>query len=125
MPPVRLLPPPGSESAAAFAHAVETECVRSRLCGSVCGYTKTAARTPTEYRWIAMPACVLAGERWTQVGGGLVEVLGELGDRVQVKADRGGRIVADLQILQHPLSKWGHSEAPFACDQTTKRNPKG
>jgi dolichol-phosphate mannosyltransferase len=59
-----------------------------------------------------------SGPSWS---GGLVEVLGKLGDRVQVETNRGGRIVSDLEVLQHPLSKWGHSEAPFACDHITNR----
>ena len=49
------------------------------------------------------------------------EVPGELVDAMQVNPDGSGRIVADLEIFQHPLSKWGHGEAPFACDHTTKR----
>ena len=35
----------------------------------------------------------------------LVEVLGELGDRGQIQPNRGGRIVADLEIFQHSLSE--------------------
>jgi hypothetical protein len=68
---------------------------------------------------------VMANMLRTELIGWLVEVLGKLGGRVQVKTDRGGRIVADLEILQHALSKCGHGETPFACDQTTKRNPNG
>ena len=36
--------------------------------------------------------------------GGLTEVPRKLGNRVQVNPDRGGRELADLQILQHSLS---------------------
>ena len=36
----------------------------------------------------------------------------------------GGRILADLQILQHALSKWGHRRSPF-CDRTYRcRGPE-
>ena len=27
--------------------------------------------------------------------------------------------MTDLEILQHPLSKWGHYESSFRCDHTT------
>src|SRR6266852_2426967 len=65
---------------------------------------------------------VLANMLGAELVGWLMEVFGELGDRVQVKTDGGGRIVADLEILQHALPKWGHSQAPFASDHTTKRD---
>jgi hypothetical protein len=32
----------------------------------------------------------------------------ELGDDMQVNPDSGGRVMTNLEILQHPLSKWGH-----------------
>jgi len=36
------------------------------------------------------------------------EVPGKLGNRVQINPDRRRRELADLEILQHPLSQWGH-----------------
>jgi hypothetical protein len=41
------------------------------------------------------------------------EVVRELSDGVQVKAYSGGRVVEDLQILQHALAKCGHKKARF------------
>jgi hypothetical protein len=37
----------------------------------------------------------------------------ELSDGVQVNANGAGRVVADLEILQHALAKCGHKKAPF------------
>lgn len=56
---------------------------------------------------------VLANVFRTKLVGWFVEVMSELGDRVQVNANGGGRVMADLQILQHALAKWGHKKAPF------------
>ena len=56
---------------------------------------------------------VLANLLGAELVGWLVEVSSKLGDRVQIEANRGGRIVADLEILQHPLSKWGHKRSSF------------
>ena len=56
---------------------------------------------------------VLANVLGTEPVGRLAEVLGELGHGVQVNPDGSGRVVTDLEILQHPLSKWGHDETPF------------
>jgi hypothetical protein len=63
----------------------------------------------------------LANLLGAELVGWLVEVSSKLGDRVQVEANRGGRKGSDLEVLQQPLSKWGHSEAPFACDHITNR----
>jgi hypothetical protein len=41
------------------------------------------------------------------------EVLGKRPNGVQVQPDRGRRIMPDLEVLQHPLSKWGHNKTPF------------
>jgi hypothetical protein len=45
---------------------------------------------------------------WRMLGAELIgtspEVLGKLGDGVQVNADGRGRVLADLQILPHPLT---------------------
>jgi hypothetical protein len=41
----------------------------------------------------------------TELIGWFAEVLGKLPDGVQVKPD--------LEVLQHPLSKWGHNKTPF------------
>jgi hypothetical protein len=41
------------------------------------------------------------------------EVPSELGDDMQVNTDGGGRVMTNLEILQHPLSKWGHKKTPF------------
>ena len=37
------------------------------------------------------------------------EVPSKLGDDMQVNPDGGRRVMTDLQIFQHPLSKWGRS----------------
>jgi hypothetical protein len=47
------------------------------------------------------------------------EMPSELGDDMQVNADGGGRVMTNLEILQHPLSKWGHKKSSFRCDHTT------
>jgi hypothetical protein len=47
--------------------------------------------------------------------GRFAEVPSELGHGVQVNPNRSVRIVPDLEILQHPLSKWGHDESSFGC----------
>jgi hypothetical protein len=52
--------------------------------------------------------------------GWFAEVLGELGDGVQVNPYGSGRVLANLQILQHPLSQWGHKKTPFVV--TTSQN---
>jgi hypothetical protein len=54
-----------------------------------------------------IPANVFRAEliRW------LSEVLGELSDSVQIEPDRGRRIMADLEIFQHPLAKWVHNKS--------------
>ena len=57
--------------------------------------------------------------------GWLAEVPGKLGHSTQVKPGGGGRIAPDLEILQHPLSKWGHDENSFRCDDTTKTQSAG
>src|SRR5580700_1222258 len=41
------------------------------------------------------------------------EVPGKLLDGVQVEPDGGRRIMADLEVFQHPLSQWGHNKTPF------------
>jgi hypothetical protein len=46
-------------------------------------------------------------------------VPGKLGYRPQVNPNSYGRIPADLEILQHSLSKWGHDETPLVCDHIT------
>jgi len=40
----------------------------------------------------------------TELIGWFAEVAGKLGDDVQVNPGGGGRVVTDLEILQHPLS---------------------
>jgi hypothetical protein len=64
---------------------------------------------------------ILADVLGVQAIGRRVEVLRERGDRVQVKPDGGGGILADLKILQHALSKWGHDEllSPVTTSQFT------
>src|SRR5258708_614922 len=66
---------------------------------------------------------VLADVLGTEPVGRLAEMLGKLGDGMQVNPDRGGRVVTDLEIFQHPLSKWGHDETPFVV--TSSQNPLG
>ena len=41
----------------------------------------------------------------TELIGWLAEVLGKLPNGVQVQPNRGRRIMTELEILQHPLSK--------------------
>src|ERR1700691_3442497 len=77
----------GSESLAVFARAEETECARWRSSLANMFRTKLVRR--------------------------FAEVLHELSDGVQVNANGGGRVVADLQIRQHALAKCGHKKAPF------------
>jgi hypothetical protein len=36
------------------------------------------------------------------------EVPSELGNDLQINAGRDGRLMANLKILPHPSSKWGH-----------------
>jgi len=43
----------------------------------------------------------------------------ELGDDMQVNPNGSGRVMTNLEILQHPLSKWGHDEISFRCEHTT------
>jgi hypothetical protein len=38
---------------------------------------------------------------------------------MRVNARRDGRVMTNLKILQHPLSKWGHKKNSFRCDHTT------
>jgi hypothetical protein len=48
------------------------------------------------------------GNGWwgrSELIGWLAEVLGKLPDGVQVQPNRGRRIMTELEILQHPLSK--------------------
>jgi hypothetical protein len=54
------------------------------------------------------------------------EVPSELGDDMQVNPDSGGRVMTNLEILQHPLSKWGHKKTPFvvATPQTVLDLPE-
>src|SRR6202035_1998388 len=59
----------------------------------------------------------------TELIGWFAEVLGKRPDGVQVQPDRGRRIMPDLEVLQHPLSKWCHSKNSFRCDHTTNRLP--
>jgi hypothetical protein len=47
------------------------------------------------------------------------EVPSELCDDTQVNPDSGGRVMTDLEIFQHPLSKWGYKKNSFRCDHTT------
>jgi hypothetical protein len=56
----------------------------------------------------------------TELIGRFAEVLGEHGDGVQVKSNGCFGVMADLEILQHPLSKSGHNEGSFRFDHTTK-----
>ena len=51
--------------------------------------------------------------------GWLGEVPSELGDHTQVNPDSSGRVMTNLEILQHPLSKYGHDESSFRCNHTT------
>src|SRR5580698_11403550 len=50
----------------------------------------------------------------TRLIGWFAEVLGKLPNGVEVQPDRSRRIMSDLEVLQHPLSKCGHSKTPFA-----------
>src|ERR1700722_14910807 len=59
----------------------------------------------------------------TELIGWFAEVLGKRPDGVQVQPDRGRRIMPDLEVLQHPLSKWCHSKNSFRCDHITNRLP--
>src|ERR1700723_3640814 len=59
----------------------------------------------------------------TELIGWFAEGLGKRPDGVQVQPDRGRRIMPDLEVLQHPLSKWCHSKNSFRCDHITNRLP--
>ena len=50
----------------------------------------------------------------------------ELGHDMQVNPNSGGRVMTNLEILQHPLSKWGHKKTPFlvTTSQTTLDLPE-
>src|SRR5712671_1615548 len=61
----------------------------------------------------------------TELIGWFAEVLRKLPDGVQVQPDRGRRIMSDLEVLQHPLSKWGHNKNSFRCDHITNRDSRG
>jgi hypothetical protein len=49
----------------------------------------------------------------TELIGWFAEVLGKRLDGVQIEPDRRRRILADLEVFQHPLSKCGHNKTPF------------
>ena len=49
----------------------------------------------------------------TELIGWFAEVLGKRLDGVQIEPDRGRRILADLKVFQHPLSKCGHNKTPM------------
>ena len=55
--------------------------------------------------------------------GWFAEVLGKRPNGVQIEPDRGRRIVADLEIFQHPLSQWGHNKTPFVVT-TSQIDPR-
>src|SRR5215831_8797515 len=59
----------------------------------------------------------------TQLVGRFAEVLREGGDGVQVKASGGGRVMADLKILQHALTKFGHDESSFHLRPHHRKRP--
>jgi hypothetical protein len=48
-----------------------------------------------------------------QLIGRFGEVPSELGNDMQVNARRDGRVMTNLKMLRHPLSKWGHKKTPF------------
>src|SRR5437016_11146291 len=54
----------------------------------------------------------------TQVLGGGPEMLGEIGDTVQIRAHGMRRVVAELQIFQHALTQGGHARAYGPHEQT-------
>src|SRR5580692_213019 len=60
----------------------------------------------------------------TELIGWFAEVLGKRPNGVQVQPDRGRRIMADLEVLQHPLAKWGHSKTPFAVTTSQNQCPR-
>jgi hypothetical protein len=62
---------------------------------------------------------VLTNLLGTEPVGCFAKVLGKLGHCAQVNPNGNGRIPADLEILLHSLSKWGHDETPFVCDHIT------
>jgi hypothetical protein len=54
------------------------------------------------------------------------EMPSELGHDMQLNPDSGGRVMTNLEILQHPLSKCGHKKTPFlvTTSQTTLDLPE-
>jgi hypothetical protein len=44
----------------------------------------------------------------TESIGWFTKMPGELGYAVQIDSNGDGRVVTDLEVFQHPLSKWGH-----------------
>ena len=47
--------------------------------------------------------------------GRFAEVFGELSDAANVSGDGSGGVVANLEVLQHSFSQWGHNENSFRC----------
>src|ERR1017187_7607422 len=67
----------------------------------------------------ASPSCFANWHLGIELIGWFGEVPSELGDDTQVNPNGGGRVITNLEILQHPLSKWGHKKNSFSCDHTT------
>jgi hypothetical protein len=61
---------------------------------------------PRHFLLLNQEQLVLADVLGTEPVGCLAEVLGKLGDGAQINPDSGGTVAPDLEILQHPLSKW-------------------
>src|SRR4051812_32347430 len=56
--------------------------------------------------------------------GGLIEILGELRDGMDVAAHRVGTKVPAPEFLQHPLTKWGHRTLLSVTETTARYRPK-
>ena len=59
----------------------------------------------------------------TELIGRLEELLRKLLDGVQVETDGRRRIMSDLEVLQHPLSQWGHNKTPFVVTTSLSTLP--
>src|SRR3954454_11974617 len=56
--------------------------------------------------------------------GGLIEILGELRDGMDVAARRVGTKVPAPEFLQHPLTKWGHTTLLYVTETTARYRPQ-
>jgi hypothetical protein len=62
----------------------------------------------------------------TKLIGWFTEMPSELGHDMQVNPETGGRVMTNVEIFQHLLSKWGHKKTPFlvTTSQTTLDLPE-